>query len=556
MTLARLILGEEAARALEVAAIDGGNAVEQHAFVGAVHVLGRDAEATDRRHAARGQQVADVRWTAHRERHVAPERLAAGGLEGVHQRIFGRHEIGWPAIDRLDRGRPWRRVKRVAARHLIGQPPRGLVDCEAGRETNVDAAGRPIGDHAESLAAFDLGDREARTEGERPVGLDRQRRCLQRGHEVRELGDGVDAAAIGGAGMGGAAGNDQAHAMEATAPANQLGIVGMAQQRAIGRPVDRREIGPHATEPAGMLVGIEQKIDAAALDRAALHKVAHDMGENRHAHLRVGGAAAPQAAVRDKTRSGRTRPQRFVAERRGVDAGVEAKDRTGRCRPDTTVESHDLAALVLQEFRLEPLPRQPLMRVPQHRLGRIDAGARRQPNQVGRQGDDTVDGNGHTIRYTSAGCSWPRRPHSWGGGGLTPSAARSPRAASNVSLLVSTTTSSPSFMYSLPSCSKRWAMFTVSPTTVKLTRPGAPILPTMAGPVCSPMRTRIAGFPAARRRSLSSRITWAMASAARMAAAAWSGEPASGPHTAITESPIYLSMMPCSCSMQAPTSAK
>ena len=60
-------------------------------------------------------------------------------------------------------------------------------------------------------------------------------------------------------------------------------------------------------------------------------------------------------------------------------------------------------------------------------------------------------------------------------------------------------------MNSLPSCSKRWAMFTVSPTTVKFTRPGAPILPTTTGPECRPMRTRIGGWPAARRTALSSR---------------------------------------------------
>ena len=58
-----------------------------------------------------------------------------------------------------------------------------------------------------------------------------------------------------------------------------------------------------------------------------------------------------------------------------------------------------------------------------------------------------------------------------------------------------TTISSSAVMNSLPSCSKRCAMFTVSPITVKFTLPGAPILPTMTGPECRPMRTRIASWP-------------------------------------------------------------
>ena len=92
-------------------------------------------------------------------------------------------------------------------------------------------------------------------------------------------------------------------------------------------------------------------------------------------------------------------------------------------------------------------------------------------------------------------------------------------------------------MNSLPSCSKRWATFTVSPTTVKLTRPGAPMLPTTAGPECRPMRTRIGVLPAARAHLRCPRwITLAIASAARIAAAGMVlGAPDSGPHTAITE---------------------
>src|SRR5579883_3071669 len=87
---------QEAPHALEVAAVGLRHARQQGAFVGAVDVLGRDAKPADRVDAMGGEQVADVGRAADGQRDVPCERLVAGRLEGAHERVGVRHDVGWP----------------------------------------------------------------------------------------------------------------------------------------------------------------------------------------------------------------------------------------------------------------------------------------------------------------------------------------------------------------------------------------------------------------------------------------------------------------------------
>ena len=191
----------------------------------------------------------------------------AAVVERAHQRIGFRHDVRRPALHRLDargpRDRPALRASAVAA---AASKPR--------RQSHVEAAAGAVGHHAETLAAFDLGHRDLRAERERAGRLIRQRRRLDRGDQAREPADRIDRRAVGGAGMAGAAGDLQAHAMKAAAAADQLVVAGIAQHRGVGLALDRREVGAHAAEAAGMLVGVEQQIDATATDRALAHQIA------------------------------------------------------------------------------------------------------------------------------------------------------------------------------------------------------------------------------------------------------------------------------------------
>ena len=70
------------------------------------------------------------------------------------------------------------------------------------------------------------------------------------------------------------------------------------------------------------------------------------------------------------------------------------------------------------------------------------------------------------------------------------------------------------------------------------------MLPTDMTPVLSPMPTSTGGAPWAARSAFSSRMACSMASAASTARRAWSGMATGAPQKAMTQSPMYLSMVP------------
>ena len=82
------------------------------------------------------------------------------------------------------------------------------------------------------------------------------------------------------------------------------------------------------------------------------------------------------------------------------------------------------------------------------------------------------------------------------------------------------------------------------------------MLPTVALPVWMPMRIPSGASPSSRRRAFSARIPSAIASAARQARSAASAWASGAPQKAITESPMNLSTVPSSISMQPATISK
>ncbi len=155
--------------------------------------------------------------------------------------------------------------------------------------------------------------------------------------------------------MAGAAGHLQAYAVEAAAAADQLVVAGIAQQRGVRLAVERLQIGAHAAEAAGVLVGVEQQVDAAAAHRTVAHQVGQHMRQDRRAGLGIGRPAAPQPTVVDSARGGRLRPSRLVAEWSGVDAGIEAEDRARLGGEVTHIEAGHLAGAIGEVARLKPV---------------------------------------------------------------------------------------------------------------------------------------------------------------------------------------------------------
>ena len=112
------------------------------------------------------------------------------------------------------------------------------------------------------------------------------------------------------------------------------------------------EIGAHAAEAAGMLVGIEQHMHRAARD-LRFGEVPRDMGEDGDARFGIGGAAAQKPPPAHGAAERRLGPLIEVARRGGVDAGVEAEHGAGRRSRDLDQDGDLLALAVLQQARLQ-----------------------------------------------------------------------------------------------------------------------------------------------------------------------------------------------------------
>jgi len=140
-------------------------------------------------------------------------------------------------------------------------------------------AGRVIGHHAEALAAREVGHRGGGPERERGITGFGQ---VRPGHLQRKgggLGERIVAALVDLARMRGAAGKMQLGAQEPAAADDDAVVARVAQRHALGQARDGREIGTHAAEAAGMLVGIEQHVERAARQTRP-GKMARDMGQD------------------------------------------------------------------------------------------------------------------------------------------------------------------------------------------------------------------------------------------------------------------------------------
>jgi len=84
------------------------------------------------------------------------------------------------------------------------------------------------------------------------------------------------------------------------------------------------------------------------------------MRQDRRAGLGIARSAAPQAPVVEMTGGGGPRPSRLVAERRGVDAGIEAEDRPGFGTEMADMEADGLAGGGREVVRLQAVGREPV----------------------------------------------------------------------------------------------------------------------------------------------------------------------------------------------------
>jgi hypothetical protein len=139
-----------------------------------------------------------------------------------------------------------------------------------------------------------------------------------------------------------------------------------------------------------MLVGVEQHVHRAVRDRR-VRKPPGDMGENGDARLGIGGATAQQPTPAHGAAEGWLGPVSDVAGRCGVDAGIEAKQRTRRRARDLDQHGHLLALAVVQQARREMVVLEPGVHEAEHRLRRIDTAAGRRRHQARRQLNDAVD---------------------------------------------------------------------------------------------------------------------------------------------------------------------
>ena len=153
------------------------------------------------------------------------------------------------------------------------------------------------------------------------------------------------------------------------------------------------EIGAHAAEAAGMLVGVEQHVHRAARD-LRFGQLPRDMRQDGDARFRIGGAAAQEPSPAHGAGERRLGPLIEVARRGGVDAGVEAEHGAGRPSRDLDQDGYVLARAVLQQARLQLVFAEPGMNQAEHVLRRIDSAAGRRRHQARRQLHDAVEGRG------------------------------------------------------------------------------------------------------------------------------------------------------------------
>ena len=243
---------------------------------------------------------------------------------------------------------------------------------------------------AKAFAAREVRHRGGGSERKRGVmrfGKGRGRHLERKGGRLVQR---IDAGALDLAGMRRLAGKMHPGAHEAAAAHDDAVVAGIAQQHGVGRPRDGVEIGPHAAEPAGMLVGVEQHVQRAARDLGS-GQVSRDMGQDGDARFGIGGAATQQPSTTHGAAKGRLGPLIEVARRGGVDTGIEAKDGTGRRTGDHDQHGDVLAFAATQQARLQMIVCEPGMDDADHSLRRIDAAARRRRHQPRRQLHDAVD---------------------------------------------------------------------------------------------------------------------------------------------------------------------
>ena len=222
--------------------------------------------------------------------------LGRGG-ETADQPVVRLDEIGRPMVDRFDAALPIDRV------HDLLQPARGHGPVEGAGQADIDVTGRMVRHHAEAFAAFDARHRGGGSERKRRVmhfGESSKHRHLQR--KGGGLVQRIDAGSLDLARVRRLAGKMQLGAQEAAAADHDAVVAGIAQRHGVGRPRDGVEIGPHAAEAAGMLVGIEQHVHRAARDPRP--------ASCRATWARMATPDLESAAPRPSSRRPRTAPQK------------------------------------------------------------------------------------------------------------------------------------------------------------------------------------------------------------------------------------------------------
>ena len=350
-----------------------------------MHVAEADAGRTDRRHAARRQKVADVR------------RPADVGRDATSESALGRcrrssgPERGPARRDRPANGRWFRCGFAASTARTISSSQRMALSPSKARVRRISML--QVAWSGTTLKSFAA--REVRHRG---GGSERKRGVMRfgkgRGRHLERKGGGlvqrIDAGPLDLARVRRLAGKMQPGAQEAAAAHHDAVVAGIAQRHGVGRPRDGVEIGAHAAEAAGMLVGVEQHVHRTARNRR-LGQVSRDMGQDGDARFGIGGAATQQPPAAHGAAEGRLGPLIEVARRGGVDAGIEAKHGTGRGTRDLDQHGDVLAFAVTQQTRLQMIVCEPGMDDAKHRLRRIDAAARRRRHQPRRQLHDAVD---------------------------------------------------------------------------------------------------------------------------------------------------------------------
>ena len=313
-----------------------------------------------------------------------PKARSAAATKALGQAVVRVDEIGRPMVDGFDA------ALRIDRAHDLLQPAHGLVPIECAGQADIDVAGRMVRHDAEAFAA-----REVRHRG---GGSERKRGVLRfgkgRGRHLERKGGGlvqrIDAGPLDLARVCRLAGKMQPGAQEAAAAHDDAVVAGIAQRHGVGRPRDGFEIGAHAAEAAGMLVGVEQHVHRTAQNRR-LGQVSRDVGQDSDARFGIGRAATQQPPAAHGAAERRLGPLIKVARRGGIDAGIEAKHGTGRGTRDLDQHGDVLAFAVTQQTRLQMIVCEPGMDDAKHRLRRIDAAARRRRHQPRRQLHDAVD---------------------------------------------------------------------------------------------------------------------------------------------------------------------